>query len=668
MQAELFETLSRQVARAPTGPGCYLWKSEAGDVLYVGKAVNLRSRLRNYLGPAQHIRTYYLMRAVRDLEWITTHTEAEALILEANLVKKYNPRFNVRLKDDKRYPYICVSTSQPYPMVFLTRKVRKNGDRYFGPYTDVRAARNLIALIHKIFPVRKTVQKLPLKKPGRPCMNFHIKRCLGPCQGNVPEAEYGKLIDEILLFLEGRREILENIITRRMREYSERMNFETAALYRDMLVSVRKLNERQSVMSQAGRDLDVRGLALEKGQGQIALMEIREGRLLGRKSFPLAGVDADSEGQNRKHKSGAGTGSEAHPEAAGAAKAGAVDADTSEPGATPETRAQAEAELREEILSSFLRDYYLQPESFVPATIVLPTKLRSKKLLTSVLSEQADRSVRLTHSRTPSLAPLLDLASKNADLLLKERVLATRFRDRQKGLEQLREILGLGDVPEHIECYDISHFQGTEPVGSGVMFLDGLPHKAGYRTYRIKSKEGIDDPAMMQEVIARRIQRLQNENRALPSLVVIDGGFTQLSAACEAAAALDAGDLPMIGLAKQREEIYLPGKQVPLQFDKNSPALKLLRHARDEAHRFGVSFHRRRRNKLLLRHVLDEIPDIGPGRKQALLKELTDTKLEDATIADIQATPGFGPALAKKVHTFIQSRMQAEIASNAVET
>ncbi len=605
------ESLDQLVTRAPIGPGCYLWKNESGDVLYVGKAVHLRNRLRNYLGGALHVRTFHLMREVRDLEWITTHTEAEALILEANLVKKYNPRFNVRLKDDKRYPYICVSTSEPYPMVFLTRRVRKNGDRFFGPYTDVRAARNLLALIHKIFPVRKTPLKLPLKKPARPCMNFYIKRCLGPCQGNVPVEEYAKLVAEIVLFLEGRREILENIVTRRMREYSERTHFETAALYRDMLVNIRKINERQSVMSQAGRDLDVIGLASEKGQGQIALLEVREGRLLGRKSFPLAGVPEE----------------------------------------------QDETAL-DEILVSFVRDYYVDPDAFVPAQIVLPARIRAKKLLVDVLSEKAGRAVRLTHSRTPSTAPLLELARKNADLLLKERILATRFRDRQAGLDQLREILGLKEAPAVIECYDISHFQGTEPVGSGVLFLDGLPHKAGYRTYRIKSQGGIDDPAMMREVLARRIQRLLNENRALPDLIVIDGGFTQLSAACEAAAALDAGELPMIGLAKKREEIYLPGQSVPLQFDANSPALKLLRHARDEAHRFGVNFHRRRRNKLLLRHILDEIPDIGPARKNALLKTLSEKKIEAATVADLEQVPGVGRALAERVYSFLQERMK----------
>lgn len=641
MSEEANESLEQQVARAPTGPGCYLWKDGAGEVLYVGKAVKLRNRLRNYLGSYLHVRTYHLMRAARGLEWIRTNTEAEALILEANLVKKYNPRYNVRLKDDKRYPYICVSTSEPYPMVFLTRKVQRNGNRYFGPYTDVRAARNLLALIHKIFPIRKTPQKLPLKKPGRPCMNFHIKRCLGPCRGDVPEEEYRKLVDEILLFLEGRREILENIVTRRMREYSERQSYERAALYRDMLVSIRKLNERQSVMSQAGRDIDVLGVALERGQGQIALMEVREGRLLGRKSFPLAGMD---EVRARAQEVGAETiepGEGSH-----------------ESGPAPTAAAESQEALIEEILVSFLRDYYVQPDTFVPARIVLPAKIKAKKLLTAVLSEKAERTVRLTHSRTPATAPLIDLARKNADLLLKERILATRFRDRQKGLEQLAEMLSLKEAPAVIECYDISHFQGAEPVGSGVLFVDGLPHKAGYRTYRIKSKEGIDDPAMMQEVIARRIQRLQNENRALPDLIVIDGGFTQLSAACEAAAALDAGELPMIGLAKQREEIYLPGKNVPLQFDKNSPALKLLRHARDEAHRFGVSFHRRRRNKHLLKHVLDEIPDIGPGRKSALLKQLVDRKIEEASLEEIQATPGFGPALAAKVHAFIQERAQ----------
>lgn len=614
--------LRKLVATAPTTPGCYLWKNERDEVLYIGKAINLRSRLRNYVSNSlDNSRTYWLMQLARSFETILTDTEKEALILEANLVKKIQPRFNVRLKDDKRYPYICVSLSEPFPQIFITRMIRDDGNAYFGPYTDVRATRNMIALIHKIFPIRKVRQKLPLKKPIRPCMNFHIKRCLGPCQGTVPEEEYRKIVDEIVLFLEGKREILENIVITRMQEYSASEEYETAAIYRDMLMNIRSATENQNVVQNgpAGATIenqDILALARRDDHGQIALLEIRGGRLLGRKSFPLQGL---------KGVSNAGPDED-------------VDAGDAE------------------VIEAFLRDYYLGA-SQLPSQIVVPVNFKGRKLFEAALTDRAERKIRVGPSRAPQIKSLMRLATRNAELLLSERLLATRMRDREKALADLESMFALNAPPAVMECYDISHFQGAQTVASGIMFVDGAPHKAGYRHYRIRSLEqpgDINDPASIREAVARRLQRLLNENRALPDMILIDGGATQLHAACEAAAALGAGDLPIISLAKEREEIYLPGDTTPHTFDPNRSGMRLLRQMRDEAHRFAITHHRSSRNKQTLRHVLDGVPDIGPTRKKAILKHFAgEHPIAEATVDELSEVAGIGPELAKKIRNYL---------------
>ncbi len=602
------DNIAALIARAPRTPGVYLWKDNKGTILYAGKAIDLRARLRNYLASDLPERTFNMTQAAATVEWITTSTAKEALLLEASIVKKNQPRFNVKLKDDKRYPYLCVSTSEMFPRIFITRQIRDDGNRYFGPYTDVRATRNILSLIHKIFPIRKRPLDLPLKKPARPCMNFHIRRCLGPCQGTVPVEEYAKIVQEILLFLEGRSEILENTVRARMDDYAAQMEYEKASIYRDMIANLRKTTERQSVMSPLGGDEDVIGLAREHGEAQIALFEVRSGRLIDRKSFAMQG-SADAE-------------------------------DT-------------------EIVSAFIRDYY--PDTMlIPRRITTLWKLPDRREIETALQEKSEHNVRIHGPRSPDSRSLLKLAARNAALLLKERILAARVRDREEAVDHLAEILHMKEPPSVIECYDISHIQGHEPVASGVMFVDGAPHPAGYRHYRIKYVEGINDPGMIKEVIARRLMRLLNEEKPLPDLVVIDGGHTQLSAACEAAASLGAGDLPMIGLAKKREEIYLPGDPLPHAYDPASPGLRLIRRLRDEAHRFGVTYHRKRRNRAALRHILDGVPDLGRRRMGALLQHLAGTRIERASVADLEKVPGIGPKLAARIREFLD-RQRAEV-------
>ncbi|MCB1319921.1 MAG: excinuclease ABC subunit UvrC, partial [Leptospiraceae bacterium] len=515
------------------------------------------------------------------------------------------------------YPYICVSMSEPFPRIYLTRTVREDGNRYYGPYTDVRAARNVIALLHKIFPVRKVKQNLPLKKPRKPCMNFHIKRCLGPCQGNVPESDYRELIEQVNLFLEGRREILESVVTERMQKYSDGLEFEKAALYRDMLLQIRSATQQQSVVRTGSvADEDAIALARRDDHGQIVLLEIRDGRLLDRKSFPLVGLENAEES---------------------------------------------------EVLESFIRDYYLESGA-IPGRILMPARIPAgrRKVLTTALTERAGHTVILTHARVADeLQSLVRLAARNAELLLSERLLATRLRDREAALKELESMLKLEELPGVIECYDISHTQGSETVASGVMFVDGAPHTAGYRRYRIRGVDGIDDPASMREVIGRRIQRLLNEDRALPDLILIDGGPTQLTAACEAAAALGAGDLPLVSLAKQREELYFPGESTPRSFDPNSPAMRMLRHLRDEAHRFAITHHRNRRNRATMRHVLDAVPDIGPARKQNLLKHFHGIKIESATLEQLQEVEGIGAGLARRIYDSLHAAAESQVAAES---
>ncbi len=600
MDEEILKFLKEKIKNLSDSSGCYLWKNKSNDVIYVGKALRLSDRIRSYLNPnISDLKTLSLQGEIHDLDWIATHTEEEALILEDNLIKRYNPKFNIRLKDDKRYPLICVSTDEPYPMVYLTRRMKADKKKYFGPYTDVKAARDLLDTIHKVFPIRKTPLKLPLAKPARPCLNFHIKRCLGPCQGNISVEEYSVIVDQIVKFLEGKKESLLAELRTRMNYHSEKMEFERAMIYRDMIDNIQTIQKRQTVINQAGGDEDIISYAKREDEGQIVILEVRDGRMEGKKSFPLNGLRLSSD---------------------------------------------------EEVFVSFLKLYYLHA-NFIPTSIVLPLNVKKDiQVLMDLLAKNIGFKPKLKFPGAGEKRSLLGLATKNAEMNLTERLLATKLRDQTTALKELKENLKLKDIPNIIECYDISHFQGSSPVASGVMFVDGKPYKAGYRRYIMKSYEGINDPGMMHEVIARRLQRIINEGETLPDLIIIDGGEVQLARATEAALALDLPDLPMIGLAKKREEIYFPGNKNPYKFDINSPSMRLLRQLRDEAHRFGVSFHRERRNKATLRTALDNIEDIGIQRKKTILKFLAGRKkLAKASLEELKQIPGIGDKLALKI-------------------
>ena len=600
--------LHDKIQRAPQNCGCYLWKNKAQDVLYIGKARNIRSRLQNYLHTSGLNRRIVIMTLLaKDVEWILTATENEALILEANLIKRYGPRFNVRLKDDKRYPYLCISTTEPYPRVYLTRSIKNPNNLYFGPYTDVGAARKTLRLIHKIFPVRKLRQNLPLKRLRRPCINFHIKRCLAPCQGNISEEEYASIIKEIILFMEGKIEILERKLLLRMEEYSVSQEYEKASVYRDLINSVRKVTEKQTMDIRTG-DKDVIGIARKGMNGQIVVLEFRSGRMIGRKSFPLTGLKYASEG---------------------------------------------------EILEAFVRDHYIQTGS-VPSRVEIPVALPNQKLICDSLHKRLEYKVRFILPRTQITRKLSQTAHKNADELLLERLLSDKQNNLINALKEIQKIARLKKIPSIMECYDISHTQGTETVASGIQFQDGNPHLPAYRHYRIQSVKNIDDPASMKEVIERRIRKMIQENQKAPDLFLIDGGAAQVNVTfrCiqKAVKNLAIDEIPTLGLAKQREEIYFPMENKPKNFEPNSAGMRLLRRMRNEAHRFAVQYHRKRRNQLALSHIVEEIGSIGETRKKALLKHFSAQRIERASLGELAKVPGIGKETAKKIHSFFFQR------------
>ncbi|MCS7204941.1 MAG: excinuclease ABC subunit UvrC [Leptospiraceae bacterium] len=600
--------LKQKIELAPEAPGCYLWKDQHNKVLYVGKSVSLKNRLKSYLRPDDY-KHFLLIHKAYDVEWIITNNENEALILEDSLIKQYLPPFNVRLKDDKRYPYLCISLNEDYPRIFITRKYRKDGNRYFGPYTDSKFARQLLDLIHKTFPIRKVNQELPLKTPKRPCMNYFIKRCLAPCQGNIPKEEYQKVVDEIILFLEGRKELLEEVIIKRMNEYSSKMEYEKAAIYRDILIRLKQFQDKQSNIKVRDPDQDVIAIAInqEYHKANAVVLEFRNAKLVSRKSFSLY-VPKD------------------------------VPLNTYEP----------------EMLAGFLREYYLhfvQKDQF-PATIIIPLRVEGLKELQSYLKEKFQYPIKIIVQKQ---SRVIQLAKRNAELLLKEKILGVKNKQKKEALKELQQILKLPKLPEIIECYDISHFAGNEIVASGVRFIQGQPHPKGYRHYLIKSVQDIHDPESIKEVIFRRIRRLKEENQEFPDLIVVDGGLAQVNFALKALEEHQVF-IPVIGLAKKQEEIYLPHQAEPLRIDPNSLGMLLLREMRDEAHRFANTHQSKRMRKRMFQHVLDTIPKIGEERKKKILKYLENSSLEEIQMEDLLKIKGIGKQLAQMIYKKVQEQ------------
>lgn len=600
-QNQFSDSIKNALAVLPDKPGVYLMHDATGKVIYVGKAVVLKNRVRSYFrNLASHTPKVKAMVAkIAEIETIVTSSEVEALILECNLIKKYRPRYNIMLKDDKTYPYLKVTMQEDFPRLVVTRRQARDGAKYYGPYADAGAMHATVKLLRGMFPLR-TCRKM---NPDRPCLNYHIKRCLAPCAGYVSRAEYSSMIKSVCMVLDGRTNELERDLQRRMQEAAENYAFEEAARLRDQLQAVQRLNEQQKAVTNNGGDMDVIGYGQDITGSCIQIFFVRKGKLIGRDNFFMHN-DGDS----------------------------AV-----------------------EVLSAFIKQYYNEA-TFIPKEIVLPFILEDddKETVEAWLTERSNRKVELVVPQRGVKKELLKLANDNAVKLLEERLRkgSLSLKNDVEAAEELQQILGIDHALERMDCFDISHTQGTETVASMVVFRNGSISKKDYRKYKIVSAEGKpDDFKSMQEVVYRRYKDYED----LPSLVVIDGGKGQLSSALEVIRGLGLHDLPVVGLAERNEEIFLPHQSKSIMLDRDSAALHLIQRIRDEAHRFAITFHRKLRTKRNLVSVLDHVDGIGPKRRQALWKAFkTIDAMKAASVEELAAVDGMNSAAAQTLYDFFR--------------
>jgi excinuclease ABC subunit C len=598
------DRLARQLAALPDRPGVYLWKDAGGEILYVGKAKSLRARVPSYFSPDDQATPERdaLARHITDLETIVVPSEAQALLLENTLIKEHQPRFNIRLRDDKSYPQIAVTLSESFPRVLVVRRVTIPGARYFGPYTDVATLRQTLKIIRRIFTVRSCHWNLPDEAPDRPCLDYHIERCKAPCVGYQSREEYRRMIDDVVLFLEGKTLDVRTGLRERMHEASETLDFERAAQLRDALKWLDQLEQPQTVELVGGGDADAIGLARDGDDACGVILRIRGGRLIAREHRFLEHVEHAPEGK---------------------------------------------------VLSAFLVGYYLPLEQRA-ARVVLPYPPDD----VDALRELAPGVDFLVPQRGTN-AKLAELADQNARHLLDSfKIEAFDIDERAADpVFALGRDLGLAVVPRAMVCIDISTNQGRDTVGSLVWFEGGRPRKAEYRRYRIKGVAQQDDFAAVHEVVTRFLRRRTEEGKPLPDLMVIDGGKGQLGAAADAARAAGIERLPIVSLAKREEEVFLPGQPEPLRLSRRSSSLKLLQRARDEAHRFAVSYSRKRRAQRTITSELLRIPGIGPSRRRVLLERFGSLAgVKTATPAEISALPGFSTKLAERILDRLRQR------------
>lgn len=606
--------LKEQLSSIPPKPGVYLMKDEKGKVIYVGKAVNLRNRVRSYFhASADHSpKTHYLRQDIADLDFIVTASELEALILECNLIKKHQPRYNVRLKDDKRYPYIKITWQEPYPRIYTVRQMQNDGAKYYGPFTATWAVSQTLDLLRKIFPYL-TCKREITGQDKRACLYYHIGRCPGPCIGAVSQEEYRALVSQICRFLEGKSEEIVDDLRAQMTTASERLEFERAAALRDQIAALERVIERQRVVSSALADEDVIAFARQDGDACVQVFFIRRGKLIGREYFVLEGT-ADEDAR--------------------------------------------------QIMTSFVKQFY-DKAAYVPSEILLQSDIDEALIIQSWLRSRRGTKVALTVPRRGQKKELVQMAAENAAETLAH-LRAQWLLDESKSVEALAELqehLELAQPPARIECYDISNIQGQAATGSMVVFVKGVPRKSDYRRFKIRTVEGADDYAMMKEVLRRRFRRATGETEKeakltedkpwtiLPDLIVVDGGRGQLNTALEV---LDEYGLreavPVVGLAKEREEIFAPGQPSPILLPRNSQGLFLMQRIRDEAHRFALQHHRRLREKKTLTSTLEEIPGIGSKRRQALLKHFGSLeRIREATLEELMTAPGMTRRAAEQV-------------------
>ena len=604
------ERLEKQLRDIPPVPGVYLMRDGQDNILYIGKSKKLRSRVRSYFRDHHHHtpRISLMVQQITEIEFIITDTEAEALALEANLVKQHQPHFNVLLKDDKKYPYLCITLSEDYPRIFITRKRRLGNpkDRYYGPYVDTRILRDTLHLVKRIFPLRQRPK--PLFK-DRPCLNYDIGRCPGVCQLLISPEDYRKIVQKVAMIFQGRSRELIDYLTEQMEEAAENLNFETAARIRDQIQGLKSLNADQKVSLPDDRvSQDAIALAANSKQACIQLFQIRAGQLVGRLGF------------------------------------------TAE---VPPGLKLTEMGL---ILQRVLEEHYQRVDPVeIPSEVLVQYELPDESILTDWLSDRKGKKVTILTPQRQLKAELIEMVERNAEYEL-ERV--QKLRDRNTAaLEDLAEILDLPDLPHRIEGYDISHIQGSDAVASRVVFIDGLPAQQHYRHYQIKNPSvqsgHSDDFASLAEVIQRRF-RDYSSSTDKPDLIMIDGGKGQLSAVVAVLQEMNLlEEIRVVSLAKQREEIFLPGETFPLETDPEQPGVQLLRRLRDEAHRFAVSFHRNKRSERMKRSHLDDIPGLGHHRQKLLLAHFRSLDyIRIATPEQLAEVSGIGPKLAQQIYNY----------------
>ena len=636
------EPLRAQVAALPAKPGVYTFRDQAGKVIYVGKAANLRSRVRSYFGSPRSLegKTRKLAARIAALEIVTTRTEQDALHLEATLVKRHQPLFNVRLKDDKHYPYLKVDVKSPWPRVTITRRVQNDGARYFGPYASAKSVRTSLDLVKKLFPWRSCDKEITGSDP-RPCLEYYIRRCIAPCTSYCTPDEYREVIDQTMLFLDGKSSVVVEQLTEGMQEAAEELNFERAATLRDQIAAVERVTEQQITADAAESEIDAFGMAVDGDEAVVQVLFIRGQKMTGSDHFSLAGV---------------------------------------------------REEPLERVLGSFLRQYY-EGAVQAPRLVLIPNEIEQPELLGGWLTQKRGGAVEIRRPQRGEKRRLTEMAAENArEALEMQRVrwLADRGRT-DAALDEIEQALSLPAPPHRIECYDISHNQGDSTVASMVVFLDGRPATREYRRFRIKSIDGPDDFASMAEVMRRRFRRLGEQRQAeraegyelpaelnqadaeeqpdsdgqpngetersgdegwgaIPDLVIVDGGRGQVSAAHDVMRNLAVDDIPLAGLAKREELLFVVDTAEPIRLDRRSQGMYLVQRIRDEAHRFAISYHRRLRAQRASRSPLDRIAGIGPTRKKALLRKFGSLQaIRAASAEEIAATPGLTRRVAEQL-------------------
>jgi excinuclease ABC subunit C len=602
--------LEKRVQHLPESPGVYLLKDLKGTIIYIGKAKSLRNRVRSYSQRADErdIKTRTLMSKVAEVDYLVTESEKEALILENNLIKKYKPRYNVKIKDDKNYPYLRLTVDEPCPRLMIVRRVKRDGSLYFGPYPSALAVRNTLKLIYKLFPLR-SCKDAKFMNRTRPCINYQMGRCLAPCVGKVDAQTYQEIVKEVHLFLEGKDRELVRILKTKMREKSDRLDFEGAARIRDQIQSIEKTIEKQHIVSKGFLDQDVIGFHRNGGIG-VQTLFVRNGMLMGGRFFSLS---------QQKWPDG-------------------------------------------EIISSFINQFYGEGK-FIPQEILLPFSIQDHELIEQWLTEKKGSRVKLMVPKKGDRLHLVRMAAENAERA--HRSQTELKRGPEHILRELQEKLRLARFPRRIEAFDISNIKGGFAVGSMVVFEGGEPLKAHYRHFRIKSLSGADDYGMMYEILTRHYQRALQEGR-LPNLLMVDGGKGQMNVALGVIKELGIEGVDVIGLAKDRvqrrrsptperkgERIFLPKRKEPISLGKASPVLHVLQHIRDESHRFAITYHKKLKQKGDFHSLLDEIPGIGRERKKQLLRYFKSVdKIKEASMEDLESIPTMNRKVAQQLFSF----------------